>query len=79
MADIALYEELRKDKDVALDFDKRWAEYEHERAIQKEQDRIYKAERSSSSARKNKKDDDSDPYLDESINIMLDMIQSFEK
>jgi len=80
ISDIALYEELRKDKDVPLDFDKRWAEYEREKAIQKEQDKIYKTERmSSSSSKKNKKDDDTDPYLDESVNIMLDMIQAFEK
>lgn len=78
-ADIALYEELRKNKDVALDFDKRWAEYEREKAIQKEQDKIYKSDRNSSSAKKNKKDDGPDPYLDESVNIMLDMIQSFDK
>ena len=78
-ADIALYEELQKNKDVALDFDKRWAEYEREKAIQKEQDKIYKSDRSSSSAKKNKKDDGPDPYLDESVNIMLDMIRSFDK
>ncbi len=78
MADIALYEEIRKNKDVALDFDKRWAEYEREKAIQKEQDKIYKADRNSSSSRKNKKDDGPDPYLDESVNIMLDMIQAFD-
>ena len=80
ISDIALYEELRKNKDVPLDFDKRWAEYEREKAIQKEQDKIYKSERlSSSSSRKNKKDDEPDPYLDESVNIMLDMIQAFDK
>jgi len=80
LSDIALYEELRKNKDVPLDFDKRWAEYEREKAIQKEQDKIYKAERlSSSSSKKNKKDDEPDPYLDESVNIMLDMIQAFDK
>ncbi len=79
MADVALYEELRKNKDVALDFDKRWAEYEREKAIQKEQDKIYKADRNSSSSRKNKKDDGPDPYLDESVNIMLDMIQAFDR
>jgi carboxyl-terminal processing protease len=79
MADVALYEEIRKNKDVALDFDKRWAEYEREKAIQKEQDKIYKADRNSSSSRKNKKDDGPDPYLDESVNIMLDMIQAFDK
>jgi len=79
MADIALYEELRKDKDVALDFDKRWAEYEREKAIQKEQDKIYKADRLSSSSKKNRNDDSPDPYLDESVNIMLDMIQAFDK
>ena len=80
-ADIALYEDIRKNKDVALDFDKRWAEYEREKAIQKEQDKIYKSERmGSSSSKKNKKDDDEpDPYLDESVNIMLDMIQAFDK
>ena len=77
-ADIALYEENRKNKEVPLDFDKRWADYEREKAIQKEQDKIYKAERSSSS-KKNKKDDDPDPYLDESVDIMLDMIQAFDK
>ena len=80
MSDIALYEEQRNNKDVPLDFDKRWAEYEREKAIQKEQDKIYKAERlSSSSSRKNKNDDEPDPYLAESVNIMLDMIQSFDK
>jgi carboxyl-terminal processing protease len=80
MADIALYEEIRKNKDVALDFDKRWEEYEREKAIQKEQDKIYKSERLSSSAsRKNKKDNEPDAYLDESVNIMLDMIQAFDK
>lgn len=79
MADVALYEEIRKNKDVALDFDKRWAEYEREKAIQKEQDKIYKADRNSSSSKKNKKDDGPDPYLDESVNIMLDMIQAFDK
>ena len=78
ISDIALYEELRKDKEVPLDFDKRWSEYEREKAIQKEQDKIYK-ERSSSSSKKNKSDDDSDPYLNESVNIMLDMIQATEK
>ncbi len=79
-ADIALYEDIRKNKDVALDFDKRWAEYEREKAIQKEQDKIYKSERmGSSSSKKNKKDNDPDPYLDESVNIMLDMIQDFDK
>lgn len=79
MADVALYDEIRKNKDVALDFDKRWAEYEREKAIQKEQDKIYKADRNSSSSRKNKKDDGPDPYLDESVNIMLDMIRAFDK
>jgi len=79
MADIALYEELRKDKDVALDFDKRWAEYEREKAIQKEQDKIYKSDRGSSSSKKKKNDDGPDAYLDESVNIMLDMIQAFDK
>ena len=80
MADIALYEDIRKNKDVALDFDKRWAEYEREKAIQKEQDRIYKADRlGSSSSKKNKKDNEPDAYLDESVNIMLDMIQAFDK
>ncbi len=79
-ADIALYEEIRKNKDVPLDFDKRWAEYEREKAIQKEQDKIYKTERQgSSSSKKNKKDDEPDPYLNESVNIMLDMIQAFDK
>jgi carboxyl-terminal processing protease len=80
-ADIALYEDIRKNKDVALDFDKRWAEYEHEKEIQKEQDKIYKSERlgGSSSSKKNKKDNEPDAYLDESVNIMLDMIQAFEK
>lgn len=79
-ADIALYEEIRKNKDVALDFDKRWAEYEREKAIQKEQDKIYKSERmGASSSKKNKKDEEPDPYLDESVNIMLDMIQAFDK
>ena len=80
LADIALYEDNRNTKDVALDFDKRWAEYEREKAIQKEQDKIYKSERMGSSAsKKNKKDNDPDPYLDESVNIMLDMIQEFDK
>lgn len=79
LADIALYEDLTKDKTVPLDFDKRWAEYEREKAIQKEQDKIYKSERSSSASKKNKKDDEPDPYLDESINIMLDMIQAYGK
>ena len=81
MADIALYEDIRKNKDVALDFDKRWAEYEHEKEIQKEQDKIYKSERlgGSSSSKKNKKDNEPDAYLDESVNIMLDMIRAFEK
>ena len=79
-ADIALYEEIRKNKDVPLDFDQRWAEYEREKAIQKEQDRIYKTERQgSSSSKKNKKDEEPDPYLNESVNIMLDMIQAFDK
>ena len=79
-ADIALYEEIRKNKDVPLDFDKRWAEYEREKAIQKEQDKLYKTERQgASSSKKNKKDDEPDPYLNESVNIMLDMIQAFEK
>ena len=78
MADVALYEELRKDKDVALDFDKRWAEYEREKAIQKEQDKIYKSDRGSSSKKK-KNDDGPDAYLDESVNIMLDMIHAFDK
>ena len=79
-ADIALYEDIRKNKDVALDFDKRWAEYEREKAIQKEQDKIYKSERmGSSSSKKNRRDNDPDPYLDESVNIMLDMIQNFDK
>ena len=79
MADVALYEEIRKNKDVALDFDKRWAEYEREKAIQKEQDKIYKADRNGSGSKKNKKDDGPDAYLDESVNIMLDMIQAFDK
>ena len=81
VSDIALYEELRKNKDVPLDFDKRWAEYEREKAIQKEQDKIYKSERlgGSSASKKNKKDDEPDPYLNESVNIMLDMIQEFDK
>ena len=81
LADIALYEDIRNNKDVALDFDKRWAEYEREKAIQKEQDKIYKSERmgGSSSSKKNKKDDEPDAYLDESVNIMLDMIQAFDK
>ena len=80
MADIALYEDIRKNKDVALDFDKRWAEYEREKEIQKEQDKIYKSERlGSSSSKKNRNDNEPDAYLDESVNIMLDMIQSFEK
>jgi len=80
IADIALYEEIRKNKDVALDFDKRWAEYEREKAIQKEQDKIYKSERlGSSSSKKNKTDSEPDAYLDESVNIMLDMIQAFDK
>ena len=78
-ADIALYEEIRKNKDVALDFDKRWAEYEREKVIQKEQDKLYKTERNSSSSKKNKDDDEPDPYLNESVNIMLDMIQAFDK
>ena len=77
LADIALYEELQDNKEVSLDFDRRWKEYEHEKAIQKEQDKIYK-ERSSSS-KKNKDDDESDPYLSESVNIMLDMIQATDK
>ena len=80
LADIALYEDTRNNKDVALDFDKRWAEYEREKAIQKEQDKIYKTERmGSSSSKKSKKDNDPDPYLDESVNIMLDMIREFDK
>ena len=80
LADIALYEDIRNNKDVALDFDKRWAEYEREKAIQKEQDNIYRSERmGSSSAKKNKKDNEPDAYLDESVNIMLDMIQAFDK
>jgi len=78
ISDIALYEELQKDKEVPLDFDKRWTEYEREKAIQKEQDKIYK-ERSSSSSKKNKNDDDADPYLNEAVNIMLDMIQATEE
>ena len=78
ISDIALYEELQKEKEVPLDFDKRWTEYEREKAIQKEQDKIYK-ERSSSSSKKNKGDDDSDPYLNEAVNIMLDMIRATGK
>ena len=66
------------EKDVPLDFDKRWAEYEREKAIQKEQDKIYKAERLSNSSKKNK-NDEPDPYLDESVNIMLDMIRMMDK
>ena len=79
LADIALYEDIRKNKDVALDFDKRWAEYEREKAIQKEQDKIYKSDRGSSSSKKKKNDDGPDAYLDESVNIMLDMIEAFDK
>ena len=78
LADIKLYEEIRAEKDVSLDFDKRWAEYEREKAIQKDQDKIYKSERLSSSSRKNK-NDEPDPYLDESVNIMLDMIKLMDK
>jgi len=78
LADIKLYEEIRAEKDVPLDFDKRWAEYEREKAIQKEQDKIYKSERLSNSSRKNK-NDEPDPYLDESVNIMLDMIRMMDK
>ena len=78
LADIKLYEEIRAEKDVPLDFDKRWAEYEREKAIQKEQDKIYKAERLSNSSKKNK-NDEPDPYLDESVNIMLDMIKLMDK
>ena len=78
LADIKLYEEIRAEKDVPLDFDKRWAEYEREKAIQKEQDKIYKSERLSNSSKKNK-NDEPDPYLDESVNIMLDMIRMMDK
>lgn len=80
IADIAIYEELRNNKDVSLDFDKRWAEYEREKDIQKEQDKLYKTERQgASSSKKNKKDEEMDPYLEESVNIMLDMIREFDK
>lgn len=74
--DIKLIEEIEKRKEISLYPEKRQQEYRKIVDFQKEQDKLTRSTRSSGSSEKNKDNDGKDdPYLQESLNIMNDMIR----
>lgn len=70
--DIADFERITARKTISLDLEKRWAEYQKEKKLAEEQSSLAKFERAGGEKNEDKKRPDS--YLDETVNIMGDMI-----
>lgn len=74
--DIARYEQIRSEKEISLNLEKRWKRYQEEKKIADEQERVFS--KAFGNKRKKEKDKDRDAekdiYLDETLNILNDWI-----
>ena len=64
------YAKIKDRKSIKLNFTARWKEYQQQKKIREEEEALYKTK----SSDKDKKDR-KDAYLDETMNILLDLIQ----
>ena len=69
-ADIARFKKMQDEKEVSLNLEKRWVSYQEEKKISEEQLKMFKLDQDSKEKEKKQKD----IYLDESLNVLLDMI-----
>ncbi len=77
MMDIEAYNKIRDRKSVSLNFNVRWQEYLNEKKIQDEQAKLMKLDdESQAEAKGDKKKEEKDLYLDESLNIIADMVSA---
>lgn len=68
------YAKIKDRKTVKLNFTARWKEYQQQKKVREEEEALYKS-RSSDKDKKDKKD----TYLNETMNILLDLIQISER
>ena len=69
-ADIARFKKIQDEKEVSLNLEKRWVNYQEEKKVEEEQLKMFKLDQDSKEKEKKQKD----IYLDESLNVLLDMI-----
>ena len=69
-ADIARFKKIQDEKEVSLNLEKRWVNYQEEKKVEEEQLKMFKLDQDS----KEKEEKQKDIYLDESLNVLLDMI-----
>lgn len=69
-ADIARFKKIQDEKEVSLNLEKRWVNYQEEKKVEEEQLKMFKLDQDSKKDEKKQKD----IYLDESLNVLLDMI-----
>ncbi len=72
--DIADFERITARKSISLDLETRWEEYQKEKKLTEEQSALAKLERAGAASEKNAEEKRRDSYLDETVNIMADMI-----
>ena len=65
-ASIAEFRRLKDSKEIALNIEKRWAQYLEDKKVADEQEKLLKED--------NKKKQDNDLYLKETLNVILDLI-----
>ena len=75
---LAEYEKVKNIKTLSLNLDVRWKEYQEQKKIREEEEKL---SRKSTQVEKEdgKKQDKQDLYLDETLNILVDMMQMAEK
>ena len=69
-ADIARFKKIQDEKEVSLNLEKRWVNYQEEKKVEEEQLKMFKLDQDSKEDKKKQKD----IYLDESLNVLMDMI-----
>ena len=74
--DIERFEKIQAEKNVPLNLEIRWKKYLEEKKIADEQAKLFKLEDRTTQKKDKKKDDQKDLYLDETLNILNDLIES---
>ncbi len=77
------YELQKEKKSLSLNLEKRWGEYHEEQKLEEEYQNLIKnqttRQKITNETNQQKKDNDDDFFLDESLNVLLDLIMILEK
>lgn len=78
-ADIERYKKMREQKTIPLNLEKRWQKYMEEKKISDEQAKLFNLDANTKKSGKKNKEKEKDVYLDESVQILNDLISIQKK